>query len=78
MKKIWELITNRYAIALGIIAMAALLCLVSTSQWTMGIIIVKAIGFGLIYAYVRLFKKWDSEGKVNIIRELFNDDHDED
>lgn len=76
--KYLKLITNKYALALAAIAMAALLCILSTSQLTMGILLSKAVGFALIYTYVRLFKKWDKEGKIDIIRECFNDDHKED
>ena len=78
MKKFNQLITNRYALALVIIAMAALLCIMSSSEWTLGIILSKAIGFALVYVYDRLFKKWDKEGKIDIIKECFNDDHEED
>jgi membrane protein implicated in regulation of membrane protease activity len=77
MKKFNQLITNRYALALVIIAMAALLCIMSSSEWTLGIILSKAIGFALVYVYDRLFKKWDKAGKIDIIKELFNDDHEE-
>ena len=73
-----ELFTNKYAMALLAIALIALLCVLSSSEWTLGIIISKAVGFALVYVYDRLFKKWDRAGKIDIIKELFNDDHDED
>lgn len=73
-----ELFTNKYAMALMAVAAVALLCVLSSSEWTPDIIVSKAVGFALIWAYCRLFRKWDSEGKIDIIKELFNNDHDED
>ena len=73
-----ELFTNKYAMALMAVAVVALLCVLSSSEWTLRIIVIKVVGFALVYVYDRLFKKWDRAGKIDIIKELFNDDHDED
>lgn len=72
-----ELFTNRYSLALLAIAVFALLCIMATSEVTAVVILIKFIGFALVYAYARLFKKWDKEGKVDVIKQLFNDNEEE-
>lgn len=76
--KYLQLITNRYSLALLFIAVLALLCIMSTSKWTLLVIVIKVIGFGLCYLYAILFKKWDKQGKIDVIKELFNDNEEED
>ena len=72
-----KLFTNRYSLALLGIALLALLCIMATSKWTLAVVAVKAIGFGLAFLYCKLFNKWDREGKVDVINELFNDNDEE-
>jgi uncharacterized membrane protein len=75
--KYLKLITNKHCLAITAIGLLALLCIMATSEVTLSVIIVKAIGFGLIYLMTRLYKKWDKQGKVAPINELFNDNDEE-
>ena len=72
-----KLLTDKHALALTAIMLLGLACIMATSEVTLMLVAVKAIGFALIYVYCRLFKKWDSEGKVDVIKELFNDNEEE-
>jgi len=71
--KYLQLITNKHCLAITAIGLLALLCIMATSEVTITVVIVKVIGFALIYLMSRLYDKWDKQGKVNPINELFND-----
>lgn len=75
--KYLQLFTNRYSLALLAILILALLCIMSTSELTIAVIIIKVIGFALCYIYSILWKKWDGQGKLDVIKQLFNDKEDE-
>lgn len=76
--KYLQLITNKYSLALLVVLLLALLCLMSTSELTLWLIVIKIIGLALAYAFLRLYAKWECDGKIDFIYDLFNDDHDED
>lgn len=75
--KYLQLITNKHCLAITAIDLLALLCIMATSEVTLSVIIVKAIGFGLIWITTRLYNKWNKQGKVGPINELFNDNEEE-
>lgn len=72
--KYLQLFTNKYSLALLAILILALLCLMSTSEVTVVIILIKLLGFAMCYVYARLFKAWDKAGKIDCIKNLFNDE----
>ena len=72
--KYLKLITNRHCLAITVIGLLALLCIMATSDITLAVVVIKIIGFGLIYLMTRLYNKWDKQGKVGPINELFNDE----
>jgi hypothetical protein len=75
--KYLQLFTNKYTLALTAIMMLGLLCIMATSSVTPLVILIKTIGFGLFYAYYRLFKVWSKQGKVDAIKDLFNDNEED-
>lgn len=75
--KYLQLLTNKYALALTAILMLALLCIMSTSELTIVLVLIKLLGFILCYIYSKLFHRWSHQGKVDIIKELFNDTEEE-
>lgn len=72
--KYLQLFTNKYSLALLAILILALLCIMSTSEVTVVIILIKLLGFAMCYVYARLFKVWDKAGKIDCIKNLFNDE----
>ena len=71
--KYLQLITNKHCLAITALGLLALLCVMADSDITSSEIIIKLIGLGLIWLQARLYKKWDHEGKVEPIKQLFND-----
>lgn len=76
--KYLKLITNKYSLTLTAIIVLALMCIMSTSELTLCVIIVKCVGFALLYVFSYLFGLWEDQGKIDCIKELFNDDDDDD
>jgi len=76
--KYLRLLTNKYALTLTAILMLALLCLMSTSELTIVLVLIKLLGFALCYVYAKLFKHWERQGKVDVIKAVFNDNEEED
>lgn len=72
--KYLQLFTNKYSLALLLIAILALLCIMATSEVTILVVLIKVLGFALCYVYSILWKKWDKQGKVDVIKQLFNDE----
>lgn len=72
--KYLQLITNKHCLAITAIGLLALLCVMATSEVTLTVVIVKVIGFALIWLMCRLYDKWNAQGKVDPINDLFTDE----
>jgi len=73
MKKYIKVLSDGHCLALTIILLIGLGCLMATSEWTWLIIAIKAVGFGMLWLYFHLYKRWSTQGKTERISDLFND-----
>lgn len=72
--KYLQLFTNKYSLALLALFFVGIACLMASSEWTWIIIVSKVIGLALLILFSRLFTKWECDGRIDFIYDLFNDD----
>lgn len=76
-KKISSLYTNWRNDVLFVLAVAALLCILSGLEYgtiTLTFLLVKLLGFALIAIAVSLFRHWDGKGLLRDINDYCNEE----
>lgn len=72
--KYLQLFTNKYSLALLLLFIVGFVCIMASSEWTWIIIATKVVGIALLILFSRLFTKWECEGRIDFIYDLFNDE----
>lgn len=72
--KYLQLFTNKYSLMLLLLFIVGIACLMASSEWTWIIIVSKVIGLALLILFSRLFTKWECDGRIDFIYELFCDE----
>ena len=73
MKSIYNILKNWRALVLTALMLVALLCIMATSEWTILIIIIKVIGFGLCWLVNILWNRWEADGTIDCLVGMFKD-----
>lgn len=74
MKKLYRTLLNWRTIVLALLATPALLFLLCECEEIIMLFIIKFVGFGLAYLVYHLGKYWNSQGKINELMELINEE----